>query len=986
MSSRQLTVALRQVGRLAAVPHAEQVTDRKLLEQFAQTHDEDAFAGVVARHGALVMGVCRRALGNTHDAEDVFQATFLVLARRASAVPWRENISGWLFAVACRLAAKANAASRQRHRRETHGEAMDKIAADPRRAANEFSWVLDEELARLPEKIRAPLVLCYLEGKTRGEAAIVLGYSERTLKRRLSAGKEALRRRLERRGMTLPAAIFAAALTERTARATVSGSLLRTTVRSAAAFLATTRGTELAPRAVALASRLLQEMARRKLSVAVLVTTALGLVSAGAGVWDSHSLLRQDSHSMPESPILLATSDSSKKVESGPAVHKDPFGDPLPEGAFARLGTVRFRCDGDPTSMAYSPNGRVLAAACPERYAHDPDRNSFVYFWDAATGKQLRRLHVAGPPGMASSQIYAIAFSPDGKLLASRDSDKVRFWDVATGTQFRALNLDPAGWSGSIPNSISFSPDGRTLAVPQRPPHQLGRITLFEVASGKELRNLPSACQDVRTAAFSPDGLTLAVVAGQPRLSIWNLRSGKQILAVPAEKEGSGSWAWVFSPDGKTIACGQYGFVILCESVSGREIARLKATMGNAEFLSFTPDGNSLIGVGGTNVECWEMPSLRKRWEVDTGVHAGPAAALSPDGRTVAAGVGQAIRSWDVSSGQALHPEANGHLGGITTVAFSPDGRTLATGGFDKSRLWDVANSSVRRELYSADALAFSPNGRHLAGFRYNRMLVWDTAHAFREVSMENDALFDCLAYAPEGRTLVMCHSYNNRDFFFRRDSASNPTICIWDATVPILRGVGSRSLALPNAPRQSIRSMAVCPNSATAAIGMSQGSIRLWDLDHGHELGALDGHSGPVNCLTASPDGKTLVSGSDDRTIRIWDIASRKCRLIIRREEGPIKALATSPSGRFVAASGSSTWQGSRHGDPRAIRIWDLVTGKDVMRRGGHDSNVLSLAFSPDGKLLASGLGNSTTLLWNVGTDAGAAAAPASPTAQPAP
>ena len=147
--------------------------DGELLRRFVAAREEAAFAGLVRRHGAMVLGVCRRLLNDTHEAEDAFQATFLVLARRAAAVRKRDSVASWLYGVAYRVSLKARAAA---HRRPG-GEPVEPIStADP---AAEAAWrelrpAIDEELSRLPEKYRAPLVLCYLEGKTNEEAARLL--------------------------------------------------------------------------------------------------------------------------------------------------------------------------------------------------------------------------------------------------------------------------------------------------------------------------------------------------------------------------------------------------------------------------------------------------------------------------------------------------------------------------------------------------------------------------------------------------------------------------------------------------------------------------------------------------------------------------------------------------------------------------------------------------------------------------------------------
>jgi RNA polymerase sigma factor (sigma-70 family) len=167
-------------------------TDRELLRGFAARRDESAFATLVERHGPLVWGVCRRLLRQQQDAEDAFQATFLVLARKAGSVPWREDAANWLYAVALRAARKVRARADRQRRLE--GEvAMTPPIDAPEGPDAETSAVLTEEVGRLPDKYRRPVVLCYLQGKSYGEAAQLLGWPEGTVSGRLARARELLR-------------------------------------------------------------------------------------------------------------------------------------------------------------------------------------------------------------------------------------------------------------------------------------------------------------------------------------------------------------------------------------------------------------------------------------------------------------------------------------------------------------------------------------------------------------------------------------------------------------------------------------------------------------------------------------------------------------------------------------------------------------------------------------------------------------------------
>jgi RNA polymerase sigma factor (sigma-70 family) len=227
---------------LAATPGRGDASDGQLLRQFLQAHDEAAFTALLRRHGPLVWGVCRRLLADTPDAEDAFQATFLVLFRKAGAIGRAEALGPWLYGVAYRTALRARAEAARRRARERHVEGRSTV--DP---ALDVVWadlrpVLDEEINRLPARYRRPFVLCYLEGKTNGEAAQLLGCPKGTVLSRLAWARKRLRDRLTRRGIALSAGLFVTLLGARAAPAAVPA-LLPSATRDAILSLAAGSGT-----------------------------------------------------------------------------------------------------------------------------------------------------------------------------------------------------------------------------------------------------------------------------------------------------------------------------------------------------------------------------------------------------------------------------------------------------------------------------------------------------------------------------------------------------------------------------------------------------------------------------------------------------------------------------------------------------------------------------------------------------------------------
>jgi RNA polymerase sigma factor (sigma-70 family) len=231
--SKSGTVLLdRQRGHAARV--AMPSTDRQLLRRFARRGDESAFANLMERHGPLVLNVCRRVLRDVHEADDVFQATFLLLARKAGWKGWHESVANWLYEAAYRLAVKARAAAHCRRLKEGRAAERRQQGAMAIMALEELRQALDEELAHLPGRWRAPLVLCYLQGKTRDEAAQELGWTLGMVKSRLERGRQLLHHRLSRRGLGLSAVLSAVFLAPGAASAVVPRALAEATVEAAA--------------------------------------------------------------------------------------------------------------------------------------------------------------------------------------------------------------------------------------------------------------------------------------------------------------------------------------------------------------------------------------------------------------------------------------------------------------------------------------------------------------------------------------------------------------------------------------------------------------------------------------------------------------------------------------------------------------------------------------------------------------------------------
>ncbi len=284
MANGQLAIVVRHIHKLAEGAGVEDLGDGPLLDRFLNRGEEEAFAALVRRHGPMVLGVCRRVLRDAHAAEDAFQATFLVLVRKARTLDRRGSVAGWLYAVAYHVALKARAEAARRRRRERQAPAPHEASAPPEIWAD-LQPVLDEELNRLPEAYRAAVVLCYLQGKTNSEAARLLGWPVGTVKGRLARARAILRARLTRRGVTLAAAAPTVAL---------PGALVHATVRAAVPAPGTVAAASTS--VVALAEGAMQTMCvpKFKLTAALLLVAGLVTLAVGTGTREALAQRRPD--------------------------------------------------------------------------------------------------------------------------------------------------------------------------------------------------------------------------------------------------------------------------------------------------------------------------------------------------------------------------------------------------------------------------------------------------------------------------------------------------------------------------------------------------------------------------------------------------------------------------------------------------------------------------------------------------------------------
>ena len=346
MASSRSNQALLQVHRLFNVGAVGTMSDPQLLDRIVSRRDEAAeaaFEELVIRHGPMVLRVCRTVLNDAHDAEDAFQAVFLVLANRAGSIRRSGSLASWLFGVAHRVATRGKRSASRR--RALHHRVAERSAESYLPPENDLDCeIVHDEIQGLPERLRTPVVLCYLEGLTYAAAAHQLGLSEIAIRGRLARARERLRRRLIRRGVTVPAGLVVAG-TARQAQAAIAMSLIEGTIRVALGFMAGNA-------ASILARGVLNSMLLEQLRVAAVL-----LCLGGAGsylAWHGVAAAVDGNGQTSPGPAVVKTAGSSARPKT------DLYGDPLPPGAAMRLGTVRFRQAPLINHLVYSPDGQFV--------------------------------------------------------------------------------------------------------------------------------------------------------------------------------------------------------------------------------------------------------------------------------------------------------------------------------------------------------------------------------------------------------------------------------------------------------------------------------------------------------------------------------------------------------------------------------------------------------------------------------------------------
>jgi RNA polymerase sigma factor (sigma-70 family) len=416
MSTGPMSEVIQQLHR-ALLSDGAALSDGQLLDDYLSRRDEAALAALVRRHGPMVWGVCRRVLRNEADAEDAFQATFLVLVRKATSIASRELLANWLYGVAHQTALKARSTAAKRGARERQVTDMPEPAVTDPELGGDLQPLLDQELSRLPDIYRVAIVLCELEGKTRTEAARQLGVPEGTLAARVARGRAMLARRLARHGLTVSAGSLAALLSQNTASAGVPAAVVSSTINAASQFAAGSAAGAISARVVALTEGVLKAMLISKLKAAATVLLLVVLAGVGAGALTIRALAQKPDGAEPPVQRAEPASTEGLTTVAAPVVKVSPDGKTITlEMPAEARGEEPKRVDiriTDKTEVVY--NGVGLNAAKPAEGQH-------AHVWlkagstDTAAKVTLSVLDVTRQ-GRSFISGAVVAVSQDGKRI-----------------------------------------------------------------------------------------------------------------------------------------------------------------------------------------------------------------------------------------------------------------------------------------------------------------------------------------------------------------------------------------------------------------------------------------------------------------------------------------------------------------------------------------------------------------------------------------
>jgi WD40 repeat protein len=529
--------------------------------------------------------------------------------------------------------------------------------------------------------------------------------------------------------------------------------------------------------------------------------------------------------------------------------------------------------------------------------------------------------------------VLGIAWSPDGRKLATASADQTAIWDASSGHDLLTLS-----GHGGLVLSIAWSPDGSKLATASND----GTATVWDASNGRELLILEGHKNKdaVWSIAWSPDGSKLATASLDKTAKIWDASSGRTLFTLRGHLDAVRSIAW--SPDGKKLATASSDETTrIWDAGSGRMLS-LQGHQGPLLSVAWSPDGRKLASAGIDKIaKIWDARNGRLLLSVRGHESAVVSIAWSPDGGELAtASDDKTAKVWEASSGGELLT-LRGHQDSIRSIAWSPDGARLATGSYDKTaKVWEAGGGRELLVLVGHQdvvrSITWSPDGSKLATASYDKTArVWDAASGRQLLTLAGHSeRVGSLAWSPDGSKLAT--------------ASSDMTAKVWDlgsaSVLRILRGHKDRVVGL-----------AWSPDGRKLATASLDKTAKVWDAATGRVLLTLIGHEDTVVSVAWSPDGSKLATTSSDKTAKVWDADGARVLYTLRGHADVVTGITWSPDGRNLATSSSD----------KTGKIWDANSGRDLFTLRGHTDKLTSIAWSPDGSKLATASFDKTAKVW---------------------
>ncbi|MDW7973025.1 MAG: caspase family protein [Thermodesulfovibrio sp.] len=475
--------------------------------------------------------------------------------------------------------------------------------------------------------------------------------------------------------------------------------------------------------------------------------------------------------------------------------------------------------------------------------------------------------------------------------------------------------------------------------------------------------------KDVTSVFFSPDGKYIASGSRDKTVKLWEVSSGKNIRTFIGHSDYIYSVA--FSPDGKYIASGSHDTTIkLWEVSSGKNIRTFIGHSGNVSSIAFSPDGKYIAsGSGDKTIKLWEVSSGKNIRTFIGHSDYISSIAFSPDGKYIASGCQDStIKIWEISSGKQMRIFI-GHSYHVSSVAFSPDGRFIASGSLDETvKLWEVSSGMEIRTFKGhswVKSVAFSPDGRFIASGSGDKTIkLWEVSSGKNIRTFKgHSGDVSSVAFSPDGRYIA--------------SGSMDNTVKLWEVS-------SGKRINIFKGNSIFVTSVVFSPDGNYIASGGDDNTVKLWEVSSGKNIRIFKGHNKYVTSLAFFPDGRYLASGSEDNTVKLWEVSSGKNirtfkdngvrgkteyiiievssereKIFEGRNRG-VTSIAFSPDGRYIASGSHDT----------TIKLWEVSSGKKMKTFKGHSSWITSVAFSPDGRYLASGSEDNTVKLWEINSE----------------